>query len=103
MKINKRKCKVLHLGKNNPMHLCRLGTLQRRTSGVLEDIKLAMSYQCSLTAKTNSNILSCIRKSIVSRSRQEIFPLYSTLVRLHLESWAQFWPLQYMKDRVLLE
>lgn len=74
MKINKRKWKVLHLGKNNPMHLCRLGTLQRRTWGILEDIKLAKSQQCSLTRKTNSSILSCIRKTIVSRSRKVIFP-----------------------------
>lgn len=103
MKINKRKWKVLHLGKNNPMHLCRLGTLQRRTWGILEDIKLAKSQQCSLTRKTNSSILSCIRKTIVSRSRKVIFPLYSTVVRSHLECCAQFWPPQHKKDRDLLE
>jgi len=53
--------------------------------GVLVDNKLIMSQQCTLTAKIADSVLGCMRRTIVSRLREVIFPLYSALVRLHLE------------------
>ncbi|KAK4830437.1 hypothetical protein QYF61_011145 [Mycteria americana] len=94
MKFNKRKCKVLHLGRKNSMHQYRLGVDHLESSsaekdmGVLED-KLAMTQQSTFMAKVNS-ILSCIRKSITSRPREVMLPLYSALVRPHLEYHVHF-------------
>ncbi|XP_030322707.1 galactose-1-phosphate uridylyltransferase [Calypte anna] len=47
--------------------------------------------------KEANRIRDCINKGITSRDKEAIIPLYSSLVRPHLEYGIQFWSLLYKK------
>ncbi|KAJ7424154.1 hypothetical protein BTVI_07398 [Pitangus sulphuratus] len=100
---------VLHLGKNNLVHQYRLGadlpesSSAKKDLGVLVDKKLSMSQQRALEAKKDNGILECITKRVSSRLKEVILPLYSALVRPHLECCVLFWASQYERDMELLE
>jgi len=62
-----------------------------------------MTRQCVLAAQKANCTLGCTKSSVASRSREMILPLYSALVRPHLESCIQLWNPQHRKDTDLLE
>ncbi|GAB0190517.1 hypothetical protein GRJ2_001517000 [Grus japonensis] len=97
------------MGWRNPKHNYRLSrewiesSPEEKDLGMLVDEKLNMSWQCALGAQKVNPVLGRIKRGVTSRSREVILPLYSTLMRPHLEYCIQFWGPQHKKDTKMLE
>ncbi|KAK4827065.1 hypothetical protein QYF61_013706 [Mycteria americana] len=97
------------VGRGNPKHKYRLGgewidsSPEEKDLGVLVDEKLNVTQQCALAAQKANRILGCIKAGVTSRSREVILPLYSSLMRPHLQYCVQLWGPQHENDMDLLE
>ncbi|PKU48493.1 hypothetical protein llap_1234 [Limosa lapponica baueri] len=82
----------------------RLGSSSvERDLGVLVDNKLNMNEQSATVAKKVNRMLGCIDKGIPTRDKEVFIPLYSVLIRPHLEYCVQSWSPPYKKDVGRLE
>ncbi|GAB0203007.1 hypothetical protein GRJ2_002766300 [Grus japonensis] len=97
------------MGWGNPRYQYRLrdegieSSPMEKDLGVLVDENLDISQQCALAGQKADCILGCVTISVTSRSREVILPLYSALMKPHLEYCVQLWGPQYKKDMELLE
>ncbi len=71
--------------------------------GVTVPSSLKFSHQCKDAAGKASRMLGFINRNISFKTKDTILPLYTSLVRPHLEYTVQFWAPHHAKDRAKLE
>lgn len=98
--FHKRKCKVLHLRRDNPRYQGQAGGhLNGKELRVQKelDTKLNMRQRCVI------GVQGCVKGSVTSRTREVVLPLHSALVRAQLECHIQFWAPHYKRHMDVLE
>ncbi|GAB0179757.1 hypothetical protein GRJ2_000441000 [Grus japonensis] len=85
------------MGRGNPKYSYRLGgewiesSPEEKDLRMLVDKQLMMTQKSALAAQKANHILGCIKRGMTSRSREVVLPLYSTLMKPHLEYCIQLW------------
>lgn len=109
MDFNTGKCKVMHIGRNNPRVIYEMGgeVLEvvevERDLGVLVSHDLKVSKQCVKSSSMANKMLGMILRCFTSRDRKVLVPLYKAIVRPHLDYCVQVWRPHLVKDIKLLE
>ncbi|RMC10279.1 hypothetical protein DUI87_13081 [Hirundo rustica rustica] len=81
MRFNWAKCKALHVGQSSPRTNTGWVENASRTAlrkRMLIDKQLNMTQKCVLADQKANCVLGCTKRSVASRSREVIHPLYST-------------------------
>ena len=109
MEFNVKKCKVLHVGRNNKkfeyfMNGEKLDSLDsERDIGVIIDKSLKPSLQCAEAARRASSILTQITRAFHYRDRNTFLKLYIQFVRCHVEFSIPAWSPWSQGDIDILE
>ena len=114
MSFNELKCKIMHIGRNNPHYYYYMGgyapggtvleeVQEEKDLGVMISNSLKPYAQCAKAAKTANSVLGQMSRSFHYRDKDTWIRLYKIFVRPHLELCVQAWCPWYVKDIDLLE
>jgi hypothetical protein len=109
MEFNIKKCKVMHLGHNNPCQQYSMDgqileeTNEERDIGVEMAKNLKPSAQCAKAARTGQTVLSQITRAFHYRDKNIYMRLYAQYVRPHLEFASPAWSPWTEMDKAVLE
>ena len=109
MAFNASKCKVLHVGKNNPRFEYKInGIIVKETDsekdvGVIYTPNLKPSLQCEKAAKKANSMLGQINRCFQFKDKEIFLNLYKRYVRVHMEFSTPAWNPWMAKDIDLLE
>ena len=109
MEFNITKCKVMHVGKDNPKADYTMSGISLEKSEFERDIgvkvhhTLRPSLQCKEAAQRANAVLGQISRSFHFRDRRTFIKLYKQYVRPHLEFAVSAWSPWTQGDREMLE
>ena len=104
MIFNIGKCKCLHIGYNNPNHTYQMNgedvaaCNQEKDLGVIISETLTQHNQVAKVVKKANQIVGTIKRVYCDRSKDNIIPLYKSLIRPHLEYCVQAWRPFHQQD-----
>jgi hypothetical protein len=109
MQFNVAKCKIMHVGRNNPMYKytmngTELKEIDEETDvGVIVHKSLKPFRQCEKAANSANAVLKLIKRNFHYRDRHVFLKLYKQYVRPHLEFSGPAWSPWLLSDITRLE
>ena len=109
MLFNVSKCKVLHVGRNNPEFAYQMNGVElqsideEKDLGVIVHKSLKPSRHIAEVVKKANRVLGIIKRSFTYQEKEILLPLYKSLVRPILEYCSPAWNPYLRQDIVLIE
>jgi hypothetical protein len=109
MSFNVKKCKVMHIGKNNPCHDYYMNGIkltvveEEKDVGIIIHKSLKPSRHCQRAAATALGVLKQLTKNFHYRDRNIFLKLYKQYVRPHVEFATPAWSPWYISDIQTIE
>ena len=109
MQFNIDKCKVMHIGKKNPLCKYKMNGSKLEEVTIEKDLGVYISndakpsVQCQQSYLKANRMLGFVKRNIISRNPSILLNLYKSFVRPHLEYCSPAWSPHYKKDKELLE
>ena len=97
--VTDEKCKVLHIGKNNPcndyeLNGCKLPCVDtEKDLGLYTDGSLNWNIHIQKSINKAKSVTAWIARNVISRKKEVLLNVYKSLVRPHLEYAVQVWNL----------
>ena len=91
------KCKVMHVGQNNPKNVYHLGGFLLPTVEIEKDLGVHMTCKfdwkdhISYCVGKATSVMAWITRTVISRDAEVLINLYKSLVRPHLEYCVHLW------------
>ena len=105
MQFNESKCKIMHIGRNNPRHTYTMNNIpltvveEEKDIGVLIHNSLKPSKQCSEAARKANAVLGQISRSFHYRDRNIFIKLDKSLLEFSVPAWSPWTE----ADKLILE
>ena len=113
LRFNTTKCKVLHIGKNNPQYDYYMqngtekykleSTTAEKDLGVVIDPNLDFDAHITGIVKKANRLSGLLMRNITHKSKEIILPLYKSLIRSVLEYGSPVWSPKLRKHVNLIE
>jgi hypothetical protein len=109
MSFNVQKCKVMHIGHNNPEHSYSMNGEELQTVEEEKDLGIVItkdlkpSNQCVAAVKAANRTLGMFNRSFEHKTIDTVKTVYKSLIRPHLEYCVQAWSPSLKKDIALME
>ena len=109
MSFNSAKCKILHIGKNNPRHEYFMKgkkieeAEEEKDLGVWVNTSMKPSKQCAAAAKAANFALGQMQRAFHYRTKDTLIPIYKSFIRPKLESSVAAWSPWTEMDKNVLE
>ena len=109
MLLQAKKCKVVHIERNNPKYEYIINGEKLEEVNVEKDLgimissDMKVSSQCIAAYNKANRMLGLLKRTISLKSADILVKLYKTLVRPHVEYCTVAWSPHYIKDKELIE